>query len=386
MSNDYSFHKDSLGYYAVLELDSQAGAEAVKQNYRELAKKWHPDYNKAENALEVFQKLSVAYDVLQDEHQRLIYDLLSCVYDGSGFKKKKNIQPFKGKGEGDNIRVFNFYEVRGQLWKYSQHVRRCYCSYPEAVGMEFKTSVLNWLLGWWHPTAAWKNIKALKTNFHNVNTSADNLKMLVHNAVAFYHNGQKASAMRVAVMALDYATGDVKTYLQRFLGVLNERVSRPKRWNFGWLRLVQLIAPLAIIIVALIPSSVKYVTDNDLMALFNKKKQIDYYQKVDFGQRGSSVDDVVVGKILSIPVNRSDVTQLYHLKNDSKVMHGPSDDFDVLKNMSAQTTVRLTGISPDKIWARILIDNGEMGFIKMDELIKGVGKPVPDFSKVYQAE
>ena len=85
VKGDYSFHKDSLGYYAVLELDSQAGAEAVKQNYRELAKKWHPDYNKAENALEVFQKLSVAYDVLQDEHQRLIYDLLSCVYDGSGF-------------------------------------------------------------------------------------------------------------------------------------------------------------------------------------------------------------------------------------------------------------------------------------------------------------
>lgn len=67
-------------------------------------------------------------------------------------------------------------------------------------------------------------------------------------------------------------------------------------------------------------------------------------------------------------------------------MHGPSDTFDVLKNMAAQTTVRLTGISPDNIWVRILIDNGEMGFIKRDELAKGNGKPVPDFSKVYQPE
>ncbi len=386
MSNDYSSHKDSLGYYAVLELDCRADTEAVKQNYRDLAKKWHPDYNKAENALEVFQKLSVAYDVLQDEQQRLIYDLLSCVYDKDGFPELENIQPFKGKNGEDNIRVFNFHEVRGQIWKYSRHVRRCYCSYPEAVAAEFKTSALNWLLGWWHPTAAWQNIKALITNFNNVDAVADNLKMLVHNTVAFYHNGKRAQAMRSAAMALNYATGDVKSYLQKFLNVLNEKIARPKRWNFSWLQAVQLVFPLLIMFFALLPSSVKYVTDNDLMSWFSEKKQIDYYQKVDFGQRGSSVDDVVVGKILSIPVNRSDVTQLYHLKNESKVMHGPSDDFDVLKNMPAQTTVRLTGISPDKIWARILIDNGEMGFIKMDELTKGIGKPVPDFSKVYQPE
>jgi len=386
MSNDCFFHKDSLGYYAVLELDCRAGTEAVKQNYRELAKKWHPDYNKADNALEIFQKLSVAYDVLQDENRRLIYDLLSCVYEGADFPELENIQPFKGKDGEDNIRVLNLQEIRGKLWTYSRHTRRCYCAYSTAVAAELRTSVLNWLLGWWSPQAFFKNIKALRDNFKHVNVPADNLKLLIHNAVAFYQNGKTAQAARSAIMAMDYASFEVKIYLQKFLELLAEKVSRPKRWNFAWLQIVQLIVPLGLIVAALIPSSVKYVTDNDLMSWFSEKKQIDYYQEVSFGGRGRSVDDVVVGKILSIPVDRSDITQLYHLKNDNKIMYGPSEDFDVLKVVPAQTTVRLTGISPDKIWARILIDNGEMGFVKMDELLQGIGKPVPDFSKVYQAQ
>ena len=55
-----------------------------------------------------------------------------------------------------------------------------------------------------------------------------------------------------------------------------------------------------------------------------------------------------------------------------------------LKKLPADTTVRLTGYSPDNVWARILIDNGEMGFVRMNILIKGIGKEVPFGSAVYE--
>ena len=72
--------KDALGYYAVLEVDYNADDHTIKNAYREKAKFWHPDHNESENALENFQKISVAYDVLKDVKNRAMYDVLSLVY------------------------------------------------------------------------------------------------------------------------------------------------------------------------------------------------------------------------------------------------------------------------------------------------------------------
>ena len=56
---------DPLGYYTILGISSEADAALVKQSYRDLAKIWHPDHNTDAEALENFQKLSVAYEVLK---------------------------------------------------------------------------------------------------------------------------------------------------------------------------------------------------------------------------------------------------------------------------------------------------------------------------------
>lgn len=47
---------DPLGYYRCLNADYNTDEKILKINYREKAKFWHPDHNKAENALEEFQK------------------------------------------------------------------------------------------------------------------------------------------------------------------------------------------------------------------------------------------------------------------------------------------------------------------------------------------
>lgn len=58
-------------FYTILGLNSNASLKEVKQAYRALLKKWHPDlfYNKPEQqqkAQEVIQKLNEMYDELCD--------------------------------------------------------------------------------------------------------------------------------------------------------------------------------------------------------------------------------------------------------------------------------------------------------------------------------
>ena len=72
--------KDALGYYQILQVSPTAGFEEIKHSYRDLAKRWHPDYNKDRDTTDIFQELSVAYETLSNEDSRRIYDILSQVY------------------------------------------------------------------------------------------------------------------------------------------------------------------------------------------------------------------------------------------------------------------------------------------------------------------
>ncbi|HZO88601.1 MAG TPA: molecular chaperone DnaJ [Chthonomonadaceae bacterium] len=61
-------------YYEVLGVSRTASAEELKRAYRNLAKKYHPDLNKAPDAAEKFKEIQAAYDVLSDENKRRQYD------------------------------------------------------------------------------------------------------------------------------------------------------------------------------------------------------------------------------------------------------------------------------------------------------------------------
>ena len=70
---------DSLGYYEVLDCTPNSTEDELRAKYRELAKFWHPDQNKDPKAVDMFQKIAVAYDVLKNPINRLKYNLLSIV-------------------------------------------------------------------------------------------------------------------------------------------------------------------------------------------------------------------------------------------------------------------------------------------------------------------
>lgn len=61
-------------YYEVLGVPRDADASAIKNAFRELAMKYHPDRNKAPDAEEKFKEIAEAYAVLSDPKKRAQYD------------------------------------------------------------------------------------------------------------------------------------------------------------------------------------------------------------------------------------------------------------------------------------------------------------------------
>lgn len=61
-------------YYDILGVSRTADAAAIKKAYRKLAKKYHPDVNKSDEAKAKFAELQEAYDVLTDDKKRPLYD------------------------------------------------------------------------------------------------------------------------------------------------------------------------------------------------------------------------------------------------------------------------------------------------------------------------
>lgn len=61
-------------YYEILGISRDADKEEVKQAFRRLARKYHPDVNKEAGAEERFKEINRAYEVLSDPENRARYD------------------------------------------------------------------------------------------------------------------------------------------------------------------------------------------------------------------------------------------------------------------------------------------------------------------------
>lgn len=61
-------------YYDILGVSKDASKQEVRKAYRALAREYHPDVNKADDAQEKFIEAKEAYEVLSDEQKRAQYD------------------------------------------------------------------------------------------------------------------------------------------------------------------------------------------------------------------------------------------------------------------------------------------------------------------------
>lgn len=71
-------------YYEILGVSRDADKEELKQAYRRLARKYHPDVNKEPGAEETFKEINRAYEVLSEPETRARYDRFGEAGIGAG--------------------------------------------------------------------------------------------------------------------------------------------------------------------------------------------------------------------------------------------------------------------------------------------------------------
>ena len=87
-------------YYEVLGVSKTSSQHEVKQQYRKLALKFHPDRNQYSDAEEHFKEISEAYAVISDPRKKQVYDQ----YGHAGTNGRYSGQDiFSGAQGGDSI-------------------------------------------------------------------------------------------------------------------------------------------------------------------------------------------------------------------------------------------------------------------------------------------
>ena len=77
--SDEDFRKSLLGkdisdYYAILQVQKTASQDEIKEQFRNLAKKWHPDRKQSDDAEKKMAEINTAYEVLSNRKRRKMYD------------------------------------------------------------------------------------------------------------------------------------------------------------------------------------------------------------------------------------------------------------------------------------------------------------------------
>jgi len=378
---------DAKGYYQILEVSPNADISQIKRQYYKLAKYWHPDHNEKKDAVEIFQKISVAYNILKEQKSRLKYDLLSLVYADKDFPDMEVLSVYKNQAGHDDaaLRVLKQRRVKA-LGTCKVSNRKDICNYKEAKSMVLSTSLANWLCGWWGIRAFKENIAALKHNYMAAAANdADNFKLLIHNAVAYENGNHTDMAWIYAKQAylLSAPESRARELLETYIDMLDfhprKAVVLP-HWSTKELRVRQLIVPAVLGIAVAI--YLLFVLNKAHLLELPKYGAESYYQEVELSGGARMADDQIETRIIKVGSGKYDPEYIYHLKNAENIYYGPDMRYDVLQKSEIGQTVRVVGFTPNKKWYKIVIDNGEEGYVKANSLEKGMGRPLPPNSKI----
>lgn len=89
-------------YYDILGVKRDASQDEIKRSYRKLARKFHPDISKEQDAEAKFKQVGEAYEVLKDPEKRTAYDQLGANWQaGQDFRPPPDWdQGFEHRGDG----------------------------------------------------------------------------------------------------------------------------------------------------------------------------------------------------------------------------------------------------------------------------------------------
>ena len=89
----------SKSLYETLGVSENATPAEIKNSYRKLARKYHPDINKDESAVDKFKEINAAYEVLSDTQKKSQYDM-----HGDSMFGGQNFHDFaQGQGGGVDL-------------------------------------------------------------------------------------------------------------------------------------------------------------------------------------------------------------------------------------------------------------------------------------------
>lgn len=124
--------------YRVLGVEKNADAESIKKAYKRLVRQFHPDINKAPNAVERFQEIKKAYEILSDPEDRKMYDHYGDMMLKEGFRPEaagsswedSHVGSFESFFQGFTGESSSFYEEQSYNWepRASQQQGRGYAS------------------------------------------------------------------------------------------------------------------------------------------------------------------------------------------------------------------------------------------------------------------
>lgn len=101
-------------YYIILGLNKNCSTHDVKIAYKRLAKLWHPDKNKSQNAQETFIEIHEAYEILSNPIKRRLHDQLifnDYSYDIKSLPEKYkeyNSFVFQAKSKAHSVSKMNY--------------------------------------------------------------------------------------------------------------------------------------------------------------------------------------------------------------------------------------------------------------------------------------
>lgn len=110
-------------YYKILGIEKTADEKQIKSAFRKLARKYHPDVNKAPESVTKFKEINEAYEVLSDSEKRQRYDSLGSNWqEGSNYTPPpgfENVHINFGEGGFGGFRNFNDFGETGGLGGFS---------------------------------------------------------------------------------------------------------------------------------------------------------------------------------------------------------------------------------------------------------------------------
>lgn len=389
--------QDPQGYYAQLRVAHTASAAEIKQAFRRLALRLHPDRNTSAAAEEAFKQLIRAYEELRDPVKRAAYDAqcidlpASDIWDRLAKVFAPIVCSVCGRVPVQPEYVI-FYEVTSViLTTIRTPIQGIHC-HTCADKRILRATVITWLFGWWGlPWGPWYTVQALVHNLLGDSRPADvNARLLGYQARYFASVGKMFLARSLATMALELSTDqDLLALLKPLLSPLEERRDRRPltRLREAWkLRrnayLIQSILllglPAAGVLLfamgALLPQKSTLVTPQLQESVLplrpsipDQSPSLQLLHYPDVAPR-LSVDPTLVQEHARLPTQAWYVTAAF-----LRLRAGPGIEHAVLGVLERFETVTVTGPSVGGHWLPVQTAQGLAGFVSRQYLSEGDG-------------